>query len=99
MARCRASYRWAVEESRWAVEESCLSSFDLLQDVSRFGGPDEGFGLNVVLFDVSEDGLVKLLDAGEDSTPELSQLLEVGWKWKRGCRAAQFSTSGCLWAA
>jgi hypothetical protein len=44
---------------------------NLLQDICGFGRPDEGFGLAVVLLDVLEDAVLKLLDAGEDAALEL----------------------------
>jgi hypothetical protein len=51
--------------------ECSFSSFDLFEDIVCFGGPDEGLGLAVVLFDVSEDGLLKVFDAGEHAATEL----------------------------
>ncbi len=48
-----------------------FSALELLEDIVGSCGPDEGFWLVFVLFDVVEDGLLKLIHAGEDSTAEL----------------------------
>jgi len=45
--------------------ECSFSAFDLFEDVCGFCGPDEGFGLAVVVLDVGEDGLLQVFDAGE----------------------------------
>jgi hypothetical protein len=51
--------------------ECGFSSLDLFEDVVGFCGPDEGFGLAVVLFDIGEDRLLKVFDAGKDAATEL----------------------------
>ena len=43
------------------------SALDLLQDVGGLGGPDEGFGVVVVMDDVVEDRGNQFLDAAKDS--------------------------------
>ena len=43
---------------------------DLLQDVGGFGGPDEGFGVVVVMVDVVEDRCDQLLDTVKDSAAQ-----------------------------
>src|SRR5215469_12318812 len=42
------------------------SPFDLFQDVSGFGGPDEGLGAVIVMVEVVEDGCDQLLDTAKD---------------------------------
>ena len=83
---------------------------ELAEDDVGIGGPDEGFGLRIVVLDEAVDGGLEV----ERNTPRLNRRRvrrkkkvstalshehEVGvkWKTKRGCRASQRSTLGCLW--
>ena len=83
-------------------------------DFIGVGGPGEGRGLPIVLFEESIDGGLQIDD--RSNTPRLSLRLvsvakkpstalsheqDVGVKWKtnRSCRASHWSTLGCLWAA
>jgi len=77
-------------------------------------GPDERLGFVVGFSDEAVDGGLKLDNRCEDAAFEalpvslankpstaLTQEQEVGVKWKvkRGCRASQAVTFGCLWVA
>ena len=46
--------------------EGRAGALDLLQYVGSFGGPDEGFGIVVVVIDVVEDRRDQILDAAKD---------------------------------
>jgi hypothetical protein len=54
------------------------STFDLLEDVGGFRGPDEWFGMFIVAVDVFADSCDQLLHAAEGATPEavFSQVAE-----------------------
>ena len=83
-------------------------------DLVGIGGPEEGLGVTVGLGEVAVDGGLEVDDGAEDAALQrrlvsvakkvstaLSQEQEVGVKWKvkRGWRASQAITFGCLWAA
>jgi len=53
------------------VIEVGLGAFDLFENVIGLCGPDNGFGLTVVFFDISEDACWESFDAGTDATSEL----------------------------
>jgi hypothetical protein len=50
--------------------KSGAGELDLLQDVAGFGGPDEGFGVVVVMVDVVEDRCYQFLDTAKHSAPQ-----------------------------
>ena len=56
--------------------ESAASTFDLLQDVSGAGGPDERLGALVVVIDVVSERGDEFFDIAKDATaqPVLSQI-------------------------
>ena len=77
-------------------------------------GPDEWLGVVVGFSDEAVDGGLKLDNRGEDAAFEAlpgergKQAFDgigpgagsrVKWKVKRGCRASQAVTFGCLWMA
>jgi hypothetical protein len=79
-----------------------LNSF---QNIGWFGGPNEVFGVVVVLIDVVADGHDQLLDFAEDASPSLvlsevteasftmlshELLMGVKYTWKCGWRASHF---------
>ena len=83
-------------------------------DLIGIGGPYEGFGVIVGFPEEAVDGGLEINDRaertafeatlaefGEEALTALSQEAEVGVKWKvkRGWRASQAITFGCLWAA
>jgi len=53
-------------------------TLDLFQDVGGLCGPDEGFGMFVVMVDVLANGLDQFFDAAEDAAAQsiLSQIAE-----------------------
>src|SRR5438445_10534494 len=56
--------------------ESAASTFDLLQDISGAGGPDERLGALVVVIDVVSDGRDEFFDIAKNAAaqPVLSQI-------------------------
>ena len=91
-----------------------MPALDGGDDFVGIGGPDEGLGVVVVLGEEAVDGGLQVDDGVEDAALEapLGELgeealdgvepgAEVGVKWKvkRGWRASQARTLGCLWAA
>lgn len=56
--------------------ESAASTFDLLQDISGTGGPDERLGALVVVIDVVSDSRDEIFDIAKDAAaqPVLCQI-------------------------
>jgi hypothetical protein len=48
------------------IIQGCSGTFNLLQDVGSFGGPDEGLWLFIVLVDGISDGHNQFFDVAED---------------------------------
>ena len=48
-----------------------LRALNLFEDVVGRGGPNEGLGFAVVVFDVGVDGPLQCFHASEGATPEL----------------------------
>ena len=84
------------------------------EDSGGGSGPDEGFGVGIVVIEVLLDGGFEFGDALEDTAAnavlgdpakETLDLIEpdpeVGVKciWKRGCRLSHALTLSCLWVA
>ena len=60
---------------------------DLFEDFASRFGPDEGFGIGIVVVQVFHDGALELGDTLKDAAAEkrstmLSQDAEVGVKWR-----------------
>ena len=51
------------------IIKTCVSAFNLLQDVGGFRGPDEGLWVLIVAVDVFVDCGDQLFDAAEDAAP------------------------------
>ena len=73
-----------------------LRSGDLFEDFAGGLGPDEGFWVGIVVFQIFHDGALELCDAAERAASDafsgdpakkrstmLSQDAEVGVKWRR----------------
>src|SRR3954462_6346044 len=91
-----------------------VPAYDGGDDLVGVCGPGEGLGVMVGLVEIAVDAAWRstterntprfsrrLVSVAKKVSTALSQEHEVGVKWKvkRGWRASQASTLGCLWAA